>query len=57
MQRETLIAAILRSNMAAENDKKHIESIGRSTLTNEEDRGNAYIFLITNTHHQEVYGV
>ncbi|KAI2780016.1 cytochrome P450 [Daldinia loculata] len=45
-QRETLITAILRSNMAAENDKKHIESIGRSTLTNEEIRGNAYIFLI-----------
>ncbi|KAF3067378.1 Cytochrome P450 3A31 [Daldinia childiae] len=45
-QRETLITAILRSNMAAKNDKKHIESIGRSTLTNEEIRGNAYIFLI-----------
>lgn len=51
-QRETLITAILRSNMAAENDKKHIESIGRSTLTNEEIRGNAYIFLIAGMYHQ-----
>jgi cytochrome P450 len=44
--RENLLTAVLRSNMSARGKKlKDLESIGRSTFTDEEIKGNVFIFL------------
>ncbi|KAI3322256.1 cytochrome P450 [Xylariaceae sp. AK1471] len=42
--RENLLTAVLRTNMEA--NKKTDTSVGRSTLTDEEIRGNTFIFLV-----------
>lgn len=44
-QRETLLTAVMRTNLAAENSKE-AQMIGRATLTDEEIKGNIFIFLV-----------
>ncbi|KAF3760421.1 hypothetical protein M406DRAFT_13424, partial [Cryphonectria parasitica EP155] len=43
--RENLLTAVLRTNMAAEKNKE-AQAIGRTTLTDEEIKGNIFIFLV-----------
>lgn len=43
--RENLLTAVLRSNMAAEKNKD-AKAAGRSSLTDEEIKGNVFIFLV-----------
>ena len=45
--RENLLTAVLRTNLAA--TKKDAQAVGRASLTNEEIKGNVFVFLLAGT--------